>query len=226
MPSNRQFGPFQAVVRMLSEDIKSVDRIAAFVDGVKNKKRKLSGFGHRIYRNYDPRAKLVQKTAYTVFEILGTEPLVEVAVALEQAALADNYFKDRKLYANVDFYSGLIYRAMGFPTDFFPGWFWREHIPTCLTFRQPTSSFRHATYGRLARALGRRNGRCGCPDLAPAAAICRILKAGYDSDRGEERSGACRAQGQALSRIGHFFGHLKLLVIVKNRISFRNWSIG
>jgi citrate synthase len=128
---------------MLSEDIKSVDRVSDFVVGVKNKKRKLMGFGHRIYKSFDPRATLVQKTAYTVFDILGKEPLVEVAVALEQAALADNYFKDRKLYANVDFYSGLIYRAMGFPTDFFPGWFGAgsREIADQLTFRPQTRQF-------------------------------------------------------------------------------------
>jgi len=78
------------------------------------------GFGHRIYRNYDPRAKIIKKIAYEVFEVLGKEPLVEIALALEKAALSDDYFISRKLYPNVDFYTGLIYKAMGFPTDMFP----------------------------------------------------------------------------------------------------------
>merc|ERR1712087_481626 len=83
-------------------------------------KVKLMGFGHRVYKNYDPRAKIVRKVADKVFNILGREPLIEVAEALEKAALSDPYFIKRKLYPNVDFYSGLIYKALGFPTDFFP----------------------------------------------------------------------------------------------------------
>merc|ERR1719389_826991 len=78
------------------------------------------GFGHRVYKNYDPRARIVRGIAKDVFDIVGREPLIEVAEALEAAALSDPYFKKRKLYPNVDFYSGLIYKAMGFPTDFFP----------------------------------------------------------------------------------------------------------
>lgn len=78
------------------------------------------GFGHRVYHNYDPRAKIIRRTAYEVFEVMGKEPLIEVAVELEKQALADEYFTSRKLYPNVDFYSGLIYKAMGFPTDMFP----------------------------------------------------------------------------------------------------------
>lgn len=78
------------------------------------------GFGHRIYKNYDPRARIVKRVADEVFEILGKEPLIEVAMELERLALSDPYFIDRKLYPNVDFYSGLIYKAIGFPTDMFP----------------------------------------------------------------------------------------------------------
>lgn len=77
------------------------------------------GFGHRVYKNYDPRAKIIRRVAHEVFDIVGKEPLIEVAVALEQAALKDEFFVKRKLYPNVDFYSGLIYRALGFPTDFY-----------------------------------------------------------------------------------------------------------
>merc|ERR1719296_46893 len=113
--------------------------IPQFLQDVKDRKVKLMGFGHRVYKNYDPRARLIRGIASEVFEIVGKEPLIEVAVELEKQALADPYFVDRKLYPNVDFYSGLIYKAMGFPTDFFPvlfaiprtvGWLahWKEHI--------------------------------------------------------------------------------------------------
>lgn len=78
------------------------------------------GFGHRVYKNYDPRAKIVKNVAYDVFEICGKEPLIEIALELEKIALSDPFFIQRKLYPNVDFYSGVIYRALGFPTDMFP----------------------------------------------------------------------------------------------------------
>ncbi|KAK9088662.1 hypothetical protein Scep_027744 [Stephania cephalantha] len=112
-------GANEAVLKMLSE-IGSVENIPEFIEGVKNRKRKMSGFGHRVYKNYDPRAKVIRKLAEEVFSIVGRDPLIEVAVALEKAALSDDFFIKRKLYPNVDFYSGLIYRAMGFPTEFFP----------------------------------------------------------------------------------------------------------
>ncbi|KAI3457092.1 hypothetical protein Pfo_013755 [Paulownia fortunei] len=116
-------GANEAVLKMLSE-IGSVDNIPDFIEGVKNRKHKMSGFGHRVYKNYDPRAKVIKKLAEEVFSIVGRDPLIEVAIALEKAALSDEYFVKRKLYPNVDFYSGLIYsnlvRAMGFPTEFFP----------------------------------------------------------------------------------------------------------
>jgi len=130
-------GANEAVLDML-EEIGKVENVPDFIEVVKNKKKKLMGFGHRIYKNYDPRAKIIRRTAYEVFEVLGREPLIEVATALEQAALKDEYFITRKLYPNVDFYSGLIYKAMGFPKDMFPvlftipravGWLahWIEH---------------------------------------------------------------------------------------------------
>lgn len=93
------------------EEIGSVENVPAFLEGVKKRERKLMGFGHRIYKNYDPRARIIKKTAYEVFEVVGREPLIDIAVALEQAALADPYFIERKLYPNVDFYSGLIYKG-------------------------------------------------------------------------------------------------------------------
>jgi citrate synthase len=115
----RHGGANEAVVRML-EKIGTVDKIPEFIEKVKAKKVRLMGFGHRVYKNYDPRAKIIKEVADEVFQILGKEPLIEVAVAIEKIALSDPYFIERKLYPNVDFYSGLIYKAMGFPTDYFP----------------------------------------------------------------------------------------------------------
>ncbi|KAG5064676.1 hypothetical protein JHK85_005859 [Glycine max] len=111
-------GANEAVLKMLSE-IGTVQNIPEFIEGVKARKRKLSGFGHRVYKNYDPRAKVLRKLAEEVFSIVGRDPLIEVAVSLEKIALSDEYFIKRKLYPNVDFYSGLIYRAMGFPPEYF-----------------------------------------------------------------------------------------------------------
>lgn len=115
----RHGGANEAVVHML-EEIGSVERVPQFLDQVKRKERRLMGFGHRVYKNFDPRAAIVKSILHQVFAICGEEPLIKVAEALEQAALQDDYFTSRRLYPNVDFYSGLIYRAMGFPTDFFP----------------------------------------------------------------------------------------------------------
>ena len=112
-------GANEAVLRML-EGIGKKSNIPQFIEDVKNKKGLLYGFGHRVYKNYDPRAKIVKKIAEEVFEITGKEELIEIAVELERIALSDPYFVERKLYPNVDFYSGIIYKAMGFPTDMFP----------------------------------------------------------------------------------------------------------
>jgi citrate synthase len=112
-------GANEAVVRML-EDIGTIDNVPAFIDEVKSGKgSRLMGFGHRVYKNYDPRAKIIKKTAYEVFEVTGKNPLLDVALKLEETALSDPYFVDRKLYPNVDFYSGLIYQALGFPVAMF-----------------------------------------------------------------------------------------------------------
>lgn len=131
-------GANEAVVRML-EQIGDKSNIPQFIEDVKNRKKLLMGFGHRVYKNYDPRAKLVRQVANDVFDVLGREPLIEVAIELERIALSDDYFIKRKLYPNVDFYSGIIYKAMGFPTDYFPilftiprtaGWLahWLEYL--------------------------------------------------------------------------------------------------
>jgi len=111
-------GANEAVVRMLTE-IGSIDNVPAFVESVKAGEGRLMGFGHRVYKNYDPRARIIKQAAYDVFEVTGKNPLLDIALKLEEAALSDPYFVDRKLYPNVDFYSGLIYQAMGFPVDMF-----------------------------------------------------------------------------------------------------------
>jgi citrate synthase len=131
-------GANEAVLRMLNE-IGSVQKIPDFIKRVKAGEGRLMGFGHRVYKSYDPRAKIIKKTADEVFEVTGKNPLLEIALELERIALQDEYFVTRKLYPNVDFYSGLIYQAMGFPVEMFPvlfaiprtsGWIaqWEEMI--------------------------------------------------------------------------------------------------
>jgi citrate synthase len=131
-------GANEAVLRMLDE-IGTTDRVPEYVEAVKAGKFRLMGFGHRVYKSYDPRAKLIKRVADEVFEQTGLNPKLEIALELERIALEDDYFVSRKLYPNVDFYSGLIYQAMGYPTDYFtvlfalgrlPGWLaqWEEML--------------------------------------------------------------------------------------------------
>jgi citrate synthase len=115
----RHGGANEAVIRMLTE-IGSVDNVSEYIRRVKAGEVRLQGFGHRVYKNYDPRAKIIKRTADEVFAVTGKNPLLDIALKLEEVALADEYFVSRKLYPNVDFYSGLIYQAMGFPVDMFP----------------------------------------------------------------------------------------------------------
>ena len=137
------FGPLhgganEQVLRMI-EEIGHVKNVPQFIEGVKAGKGKLMGFGHRVYKSYDPRAKIVKKLADEIFESVGIDKDLEIALELERIALQDDYFVSRKLYPNVDFYTGLIYRSMAFPTDFFtvlfaigrmPGWLsqWEEML--------------------------------------------------------------------------------------------------
>jgi citrate synthase len=134
----RHGGANEAVIRMLTE-IGSIDNVESFVASIKAGHGRLQGFGHRVYKSYDPRAKIIKKTADEVFEITGKNPLLDIALKLEEIALSDEYFTSRKLYPNVDFYSGLIYQAMGFPLEMFPvlfaiprtaGWLahWKEML--------------------------------------------------------------------------------------------------
>ncbi|QLQ11430.1 MAG: citrate synthase [Nocardioidaceae bacterium] len=111
-------GANEAVLRMLRR-IGTVDNISEFIEGVKSGKEKLMGFGHRVYKNYDPRAKIIKKACDDVFEVTGVNPLLKIAQELEKIALSDEYFVKRKLYPNVDFYSGLIYEALQFPPEMF-----------------------------------------------------------------------------------------------------------
>jgi citrate synthase len=112
-------GANEAVLRMLAR-IETTDNIPGFIEGVKRGDERLMGFGHRVYKNYDPRAKIIKKATEDVFAVTGKNPLLEIATELERIALEDDYFVSRKLYPNVDFYSGLIYEALGLPVSMFP----------------------------------------------------------------------------------------------------------
>jgi len=131
-------GANEAVLRMLDQ-IGDVKRVPEFIQNVKSGDGKLMGFGHRVYKNYDPRARLIKVVADEVFEVTGRNPRIDIALELERIALQDDYFVSRKLYPNVDFYSGIIYQVMGIPPDMFPvlfaiprtvGWLaqWQEMI--------------------------------------------------------------------------------------------------
>lgn len=152
-------GANQAVLEML-EDIQNNHGGDAteFMNRVKNKEKgvRLMGFGHRVYKNYDPRAAIVKDLAHEVLEHLGGDSMLDLAMELEQIALSDDYFVSRKLYPNVDFYTGLIYRAMGFPTDFFtvlfaigrlPGWIahYREQLELNTKINRPRQIYTGAT---------------------------------------------------------------------------------
>ena len=143
-------GANQAVLEMLEEIAANGGDATDFMNRVKNKEKgvRLMGFGHRVYKNYDPRAAIVKETAHQILDHLGGDHLLDLAMKLEEIALNDEYFISRKLYPNVDFYTGLIYRAMGFPTDFFtvlfaigrlPGWIaqYREQLATMTKINRP-----------------------------------------------------------------------------------------
>ena len=147
----RHGGANEAVIRMLTE-IGSIDNVPAFVTEVKQGHGKLQGFGHRVYKNYDPRAKIIKKVADEVFTVTGKNPLLDIALKLEEVALSDEYFISRKLYPNVDFYSGLIYQSMGFPVDMYPvlfaiprtaGWLahWQELLDQDQKIARPRQLF-------------------------------------------------------------------------------------
>jgi citrate synthase len=124
-------GANEQVLRMLNE-IGTVDRVPAYIERVKQGEMRLMGFGHRIYKNYDPRARIIKQVADDVFKVTGLNPLLEIAVELERIALEDDFFVGRRLYPNVDFYSGIIYEAMGFPVEMFPVLFAIGRMPGWL----------------------------------------------------------------------------------------------
>jgi citrate synthase len=124
-------GANEQVLRMLNE-IGSVERVPAYVARVKKGEMRLMGFGHRVYKNYDPRARIIKQVADDVFKVTGLNPLLEIAVELERIALEDDFFVSRRLYPNVDFYSGIIYQAMGFPVETFPVLFAIGRMPGWL----------------------------------------------------------------------------------------------
>jgi len=114
----RHGGANEAVLKML-KTIGSIENVPAYIERVKRGEVLLDGFGHRVYKNFDPRAQIIKKTAHDVFAVTGVNPLLDIALKLEEVALQDDYFVSRRLYPNVDFYSGLIYQAMGFPPEMF-----------------------------------------------------------------------------------------------------------
>jgi citrate synthase len=144
----RHGGANEAVIHMLTE-IGSIDNVDDFVKSVKEGSGgRLQGFGHRVYKNYDPRAKIIKRAADEVFEITGKNPLLDIALKLEEVALSDEYFTSRKLYPKVDFYSGLIYQALGFPIEMFTvlfaiprtaGWLahWEEQLEQDMKIVRP-----------------------------------------------------------------------------------------
>jgi citrate synthase len=114
------------------QEIGSVKNVPEHVKRVKAGDMRLMGFGHRVYKNYDPRARIIKRVAEDVFQVTGRNPLIDIAIELEKIALEDEYFVSRKLYPNVDFYSGIIYQAMGFPVDVFPVLFAIGRMPGWL----------------------------------------------------------------------------------------------
>jgi citrate synthase len=153
----RHGGANEAVIKMLTE-IGSIEHVPAFVEAVKAGHGRLQGFGHRIYKSYDPRATIIKRTADEVFAVTGKNPLLDIALKLEEIALSDEYFTSRRLYPNVDFYSGLIYQAMGFPLEMFPVLFaiprtsgWLSHWQEMLDQDSKISRPRQLYIGAEAR---------------------------------------------------------------------------
>ena len=157
----RHGGANEQVIHMLNK-IGSIDNVDGYIADVKAGKVKLQGFGHRVYKNFDPRATIIKRTAYEVFEVTGKNPLLDIALKLEEVALADDYFVSRKLYPNVDFYSGLIYQSMGFPIDMFTvlfaiprtsGWLahWQELLEQDVRIARPRQLYDGHRRPRLRR---------------------------------------------------------------------------
>lgn len=178
-------GACEAVVRML-ERIKDVAAVPMFLERVKRQEERLMGFGHRIYRNYDPRARQLHSISQSIFSSHAKDPLLQIATALEKAALSDSYFIDRKLYPNVDFYSGTIYRAMGFEPQFFPvlfalgrcgGWLaqWNEFLDDPdRRIARPHQRFVGEIGPRKVPEIDERRGRMGVSDAGAAFLVSKL----------------------------------------------------
>ncbi len=174
-------GANEQVLRMLRE-IGTKERVPEFVERAKTGDYRLMGFGHRVYKNYDPRARILKSMARDVFEVTGSSPLLDLALELERIALEDEYFVERKLYPNVDFYSGIIYQAMGFPVDMFPvlfaiprvsGWLaqWQEMLTDPdQKIARPRQVYTGADVRSYVDLDERENGRAAAGTLAGAAA--------------------------------------------------------
>ena len=199
-------GANEEALNMLKE-IATVDRIPEYVQGVKDRRYRLMGFGHRVYKNYDPRAKVMQATCHEVLKEVGAEndPLLQVAIELEKIALSDPFFVDRKLYPNVDFYSGITLRALGFPADMFTvlfalartvGWIaqWKMIEDPSQKIGRP----RRSTRPRPAfTKISKRFGQAGPVSLAGDGAGHRILSRRVPAWRRSPRS--CGLWSQASS---------------------------
>ena len=144
--------------------IGSIENVPAFVEDVKQGKTLLDGFGHRVYKNFDPRATIIKKTADEVFTVTGKNPLLDIALKLEEVALADDYFISRKLYPNVDFYSGLIYQAMGFPVEMFTVLFAIPRTSGWLAHYKSSSVKTPRSLGLVSSTSARESATsCRCP---------------------------------------------------------------
>ena len=185
-------GANEEVLRMLDE-IGSKEHIPGFIEQVKEGKRKLMGFGHRVYKNYDPRARIIKQVAEEVFEVTGRNPKIDIALELEKIALSDEYFIKRKLYPNVDFYSGIIYQAMGFTPDQFTvlfgiprtvGWLaqWQEMLQDPRQEDRPPAADLYRRRGARFRAAhaGPSESNVVCSDWCSAFASCAYYNRAAD----------------------------------------------
>ena len=173
-------GANEAVLRMLHE-IGSIENVPAFIKRVKAGEGRLMGFGHRVYKSYDPRAKIIKRMADLVFDVTGKNPLLEMALELERIALEDDYFVSRKLYPNVDFYSGLIYQAMGFPVDMFP-----------VLFAIPRTAGWIAQWEEMLTDPDQKIARPRQIYVGPTQRSVRVGRRSADEPPARGSSGACR----------------------------------
>ena len=220
-------GANEAVLRMLRE-IGSVKNVPAFIKRVKAGEGRLMGFGHRVYKNYDPRAKIIKEMAHQVFEVTGRNPLLDIALELERIALDDEYFVKRKLYPNVDFYSGLIYQAMGFPVEMFPvlfaiprtvGWLaqWHEMLRDPeQKIARPRQVYTGYDIGENVDGVSRAGGSCVKTGLA--AGGWRLRRAPVRLEVNDRTGSSLQPSAPSLSRLPDHY-HLPRLHRAPRRVS-------